>query len=58
MLSGLLIPWRMRAYVGLRGALRKLEALLRIGGFHSVCEAAERVNWAEHQPSGFSSRRN
>lgn len=46
-LPGLSMARRARAYVGLRGALRKLESLLRLGGFHSVSEAARLVSWAE-----------
>jgi polysaccharide deacetylase family protein (PEP-CTERM system associated) len=46
-LPGLSIARRARAYVGLRGALRKLESLLRLGGFCAVGDAARLVRWAD-----------
>lgn len=44
-LPGLSAARRLRAYAGLRGAARKLESLLRLGGFAPVGEVADRLDW-------------
>jgi polysaccharide deacetylase family protein (PEP-CTERM system associated) len=44
---GLSMMRRFRAYVGLKKAAPKLEALLRLGGFGPVGEIADRIDWSE-----------